>query len=264
MGIQAGSSGRDQAGVARYSIRAVERVCDILAQVYPAGQGISVSEMSESVELPNSTLFRYLTVLQDRGFIERDPATKLYYAGSFFLQNMNQHETILTSVARPILSALRDRLNVTVNLGVYRSGKVEHLLVLPSNSPLRLAAEQGSREPVHSTALGKAIAATMSPTVVTKILDVEGMGKITGNTITNHEKFFQELSNVNTLGYALDESENQLGGTCLAVALKIPLEVQAAISFSSPSAQLPTESVPRMSQYLQEAAREITQEFLLT
>ena len=74
----------------------------------------------------------------------------------------------LVAAVRPWLHRLRVRFQHTANLGVLESNGVTYLEVSRAKPGARYAAWTGSRGAIHSTALGKAIAAqlVLSPKTV--------------------------------------------------------------------------------------------------
>jgi IclR family transcriptional regulator, acetate operon repressor len=71
-------------GDSRYSIRAVERVCDLLDLLQKAPYGVSLLQAEEVTSMPKSTVFRYLATLQTRGYVERSPLSGSYRPGPAF------------------------------------------------------------------------------------------------------------------------------------------------------------------------------------
>jgi IclR family acetate operon transcriptional repressor len=231
---------RDRAG---YAIRAVQRVCDILDLLQDAADGVSLVEVAQAAELPKSSAFRYLATLESRRYVERDNATGDYRLGLAFLPLHSRQLDALTQRARPALEALRDEFEETCNLGMLDGGRVVYLDIVESMRSMRLAARRGDRDPIHSTALGKAIAADLPPDRVRAILSTEGMPKMTAHTLTTQRAYFAALEEVRRQGYALDDGENESDGRCVAVALH-GLRIPAAISLSAPATRLPLERVP--------------------
>src|SRR6266545_2925003 len=209
-----------------YSIRAVERVCDILSFLQESPRDVALLDVARVANLPKSSTFRYLVTLEERGFVERDPITCSYRAGSAFRGPRAQEPELLTRRARP------------------------HLEILESPRTLRLAPRRGDRDPIHSTALGKAIAANLPDEQVRTILAAAGLPQMTPQTITDTDAYLADLAAVRTQGYALDDREHEVDGRCVAV----PVLGTAAISLSAPATRLPLRQVTEIAAALQEIA----------
>jgi IclR family acetate operon transcriptional repressor len=244
---------------AAYSVRAVQRTLDILDALQESRQGLSLAQLAEAADLPKSSLFRYLATLQARGYVQRDGARGRFMLGRRLLPAQSLRLERLARVARSHLQAVRDRFEETVNLGVLDGTRVGYLQILESPRTMRLAARQGDRDPIHSTALGKAIASQLGPQHALRILEAEGMPRLTSRTITDPEDFLRELEDVRRLGFALDHGENEEGGHCVAVPL--PLErIRAAISLSAPAVRLSGEHEESVAAALMRTAQRLAQD----
>lgn len=243
----------------KYSIRAVDRVCDVLDLVRAAPDGVSLLTVTTETGMPKSTAFRYLTVLEERSFVERDADTSLYRLGLAFQAPDLVGFERLKRLAEPRLSRLRDDLGLTVNLGYLDGGQVVHALVYESPRQMRLAARVGERSLIHSTALGKVMVALRGEESVRSLLAMHGMPRYTEKTITDPERYLAELAGVRENGYAMDESENQIGGRCVAVAIQ-GTAVPAGLSVSAPDTQLPLDQVPAVAAQLTRTAGALTKE----
>jgi IclR family acetate operon transcriptional repressor len=234
-----------------YSIRAVDRVLDVLDVLRRRPRGASLVEVARAAGLPRSSAFRYLATLEARGYVERDAAGGVYRLGSAFPAHGRRLN--LATAARPLLEELRDRFQETINLGVLDGNAVAYLDIVESPLAIRFAARPGDRNAIHSTALGKALATQLHDDDVRQILAAEGMAPVTTATITNVEEYLRDLAGVRRRGFALDSGENEVGGGCVAVAVP-GTEVPAAISLSAPAGRLSAERVEEVAAALRETA----------
>ncbi|MGH2751012.1 MAG: IclR family transcriptional regulator [Actinomycetota bacterium] len=231
----------------RYDVRAVIRVMDILDLLQDFPGGASLLEVSEKVGMPRSSTYRYLCTLEKRGYVQRESESGLYRFGLAVVPSHGGQLEVLAARARPIMEELRDRLGETINLGVLDGSRIVYLEILESAKSVRLAARRGDRDPIHSTALGKAIASQLGEDAVRAILAAEGMPRRTSKTITSERPYLRELETVRRRGYALDMGENEEEGRCIAAPFPGG-GVRAAISLSAPAARLPLDSVERVAE----------------
>lgn len=243
-----------------YSIRAAQRVCDILDLLQERPDGVSLAHVAEVTGLPKSSAFRYLATLESRRYVERDPASGDFRLGLAFLRLQARRLDLLIQRARPRLEALRDRFEETVNLGLLDGTRVIYLDIVESPKSMRLAARPGDRDHVHSTALGKAIAAGLPEDPVKAILTSSGMPALTPNTVTDAARFFDELALVRQRGYALDNGENEPDGRCVAVPI-MGSRFPAALSFSAPVSRFPLGQVEQVAAALREVADTLVDDF---
>ncbi len=229
-----------------YSVRAAERVLDILDVLQNAPEGISLAAVASGTQLPKSSVFRYLATLEARGYVERVDGEGNYRLGLAFLPLRARHVDRLAARARPLLEELSIRFQETVNLGVLDRTRVEYVEIVESPLTMRLAARRGDRDPIHSTALGKAIAAQLREDDVRRILDAEGMPRLTSKTITDADAYIAALEQVRTRGYAVDGGENEEDARCVAVAIALT-PVPAAISLSAPAVRFSLDRVDEVA-----------------
>jgi IclR family acetate operon transcriptional repressor len=240
----------------QYSVRAVGRTLDILDTLSRAPDGLSLAAIAKEVSMPRSSVFRYLAVLESRRYVAHDPQTGTYQIGLSFFSFASPPLRALADAARPSLEHLRDTLGETINLGVLDGTRVLYVEVIESTKAMRLSARRGDRDFIHSSSLGKAIAATLPDADVRKILDSEGMPRLTSKTLTNPNAYLRGLAEVRERGYATDLSESEEGACCVAVTLVLP-RIPAAISLSSPAARFPVADLELVARQLREAATDI-------
>jgi IclR family transcriptional regulator, acetate operon repressor len=219
-----------------YSVRAVERVCLILNLLQESVNGITLNEVAQTTGLPKSSAFRYLWTLENHRYVERAEDGNLFRLGLGFVGMQSRHLEILRERARSSLQRLRDEFGETVNLGLLDGDHVIYIDIVESRRGVRLAASRGDRHPLHCTALGKAIASRLPDDRVRDLLAGTGLSKRTGNTITTTDGYFDELTKVRRLGYAIDDRENEEDGRCVAAPL-LGTHLPVAISVSGPSSR---------------------------
>ncbi|HQZ32915.1 MAG TPA: IclR family transcriptional regulator [Ilumatobacteraceae bacterium] len=241
---------------AAYPIRAVERVCDILDILQGTRDGVSLGDVATASSLPKSSTFRYLSMLEARRYVKRDAEAGLYRLGLAFHPQSTRELERLVELAGAPLARLRDMTGETANLGVLDGSVIVHHLVVESPGMMRLAARVGDRGPVHSTALGKAICATLPPERVRSILDATSMERFTDHTITSIDDYMAELERVRAAGFAVDDQENQSDGRCLAVALK-GATLPCGISISAPSSRLTPSDVASVAKMIRRTATQL-------
>lgn len=242
-----------------YTVRAVERVCSILDLLQESVDGVSLIDVAQATELPKSSAFRYLWTLEAHRYVERDPESGHYRLGLGFVAMHSRQLEVLRQRALPWLEKLRDELGETMNLGVLDGDSVIYLEIIESRRGVRLAAKRGDRDPIHATALGKAIAANISETRVREILHESGMPRRTANTITSVDDYFDELAKVRRVGYALDNGENEVDGRCVAVPI-LGTPLPAALSLSAPATRFPLQQVEEVANALMDVAGRIATE----
>ncbi len=205
------------------SHKSLREIADSLAHGEPkeAAASLRQHEISKLTTVNGTSTFRILFTLQRVGYVWRDPVTQKYQLGVRLAEAAPRATSTqaLVHVARAHLARLRDLFNETVNLGILQNDQVFYLEVLESTNPFRLALPAGSRAPVHSTALGKAIAAFLPPQRLRAMLDGYKFMRLTPSTTPNREAFIRSLARVRRRGYSLDREETTVGASCVATPI---------------------------------------------
>jgi hypothetical protein len=113
---------------------------------------------------------------------------------------------------------LRDRFNETVNLGVLDGREIVYLDMVESRRSLRMQAQLGGRDPVYSTALGKAMVAFLPEDRWGEHLPA----RLTPRTEASHSSIValrDDLRRTRERGYGLDDGENEEGVRCLGAPI---------------------------------------------
>jgi IclR family transcriptional regulator, acetate operon repressor len=238
---------------AQYSIRAVDRVCDILDVIGASDGGAALRDIAAACGMPKSSALRYLSALERRRYVERIGEGSTFRLGSaLFVGKPNTIER-LRVVAHPLLERLRDDIEETVNLGVLDGDEIAYLDIVESLHGVRLAARPETRDPLYCTALGKAILAEL-PEAEAHALVGESFRARTPRSLTSWQELQRELARVRSQGYAVDDEENEVGGRCIGIAIQ---GGRAAISLSAPSVRLTPDLVAGQAARLARTAREI-------
>ena len=225
-------------------VQTIERVSLILEMVGQNTQGMSIRDLSAGLNLPKGTIHRILSSLSYFGYIRQDQETKIYFLG-LKLMNLNaqlSNQLDFRKVAEPILRDLAERTKQTAHLVIYDRNEVVYVDKIETQQPaggLKMASRVGSRNPAHSSAVGKVLLSCFSEEALEDFLQKKGLPRRTANTITDPDAFREHLKIVRSQGYAMDEEENEKGIRCLGAPIfdgrGRPV---AAISVSGPVFQM--------------------------
>jgi IclR family transcriptional regulator, KDG regulon repressor len=204
-------------------------------------RGLAFSEIARGLPFSRTTIHRILYSLVKLGYLEKTEIGSCYCLTRKFhdLAGQGVHFRHLQSVSKPVMQTLLIRYAETVNLGSLDGGQVAYLDVAQSPSALRIAALPGDRNPVHSTALGKAILAFLPESRARAILGKHPLTRKTPRTITERAHWLERLSAVRDQRVALDMEENLAGVTCVAAPIFDNTgRVIAAFSISGPTGRM--------------------------
>ena len=241
-------------------VQSLMRALDILEAVGENARAVSLKTITERVGLPKSTVYRLLSNLESREYV-RCNADGTYQLGLKLLTVSLQVEQnfALKQATHPYLASLNVSTQETVHLGILQGGKIVYIDTIESPRSIRLVAKIGAVNPVHCTALGKALLFSHTDEEIARLLELHGMERRTEHTIRNVEDFLVEMRNSRARGYAFDEKESALDARCVGAPIYGPKgNVVAAISVSGPAARYSREMGAGVGEKLIQAAREIS------
>ncbi|CAH1650293.1 MULTISPECIES: IclR family transcriptional regulator [unclassified Chelatococcus] len=238
--VQADLGASDSTGAdagASSSVRVIDRTMRILRVLADSTDSMTLTELSQRVDLHKSTVLRFLKTLEKGGFVAAGHNGKGWRPGPVFLdirsRSIARHD--LAGLARPLMEEACSQTGETVQLAILPDTSVVYLAkVEPLDPPLKLNTQIGARRPIHCTALGKAIAAYRDPAEVDAILKEAGMPAFTARTLTSGEALHEALGKVRADGFAVDDREYNDLVSCVAAPIRNGEgTVVAALSISS-------------------------------
>jgi len=236
----------------------LHKTLDILETLKKSRSGMGLTDMARSMSMPKATVYRILSTLEARGYLDRDAAGSYRISTKLFtLQNEVSSLQRLLQIAPPILQELSNRCRETVNLGMLDGGEVLVIATVESPQSVRMASKVGNRRCVHTTALGKALLASLTDQSIRRLVQTKGLAKLTPNSITSTSRLLDEIRLVRKQGYAIDNQENELEGRCVAVGITGLPEICAALSISGPVFRTDLRRLRSLVPLLKEACREL-------
>ena len=225
------------------------------------GRPKGITEIAKKLNLGKSTVHRLLVTLEEKGYVDQDPETEKYKLGLKLVElgNIVLLNLELRSQAAPCLKRLMERSGQTVHLAILDQGDIIYIDKVESMGAIKMASYIGRRGYVHSSALGKAIAAYLPEEQVRRILETKGMPRLTPNTITSFSEFKSHLERVRQQGYAVDDIENEEAIRCIAAPIfNYAGTVVAAVSVSGTVLKVTIDRVAELARMVVECAEEIS------
>ena len=144
-----------------YIVQPVMKALQVLEHVARQSHEVTLTEIVSELKLPKTTVFRYLQTLSAASFLHHDQRRDRYGVGLRFraLAKADKNLQRLRVLAQPEMLGLMETFNETVNLGVLSDRHIVYVDMVEPQRTARIHARVGDRHPVHSTSLGKAIAA---------------------------------------------------------------------------------------------------------
>lgn len=222
-------------GPGRGRVQSVDRAFALLDALSRRGGRASLGELAADTGLAAATAHRLCATLAESGHLRRD-ARRDYLLGPRLQRIGDAAQRATISWAEPVLAAVVAGTGETANMAVREADGVVYLAQVPSPHSMRMFTEVGRRVEVHCTAVGKALVADDDDDAIRAMLGRAGMRRYTHATITDPEHLLDQIRRIRRSGYATDESEQEEGVRCVAIAVGSG-EAAFAISASGPEAR---------------------------
>ncbi|WP_298183389.1 IclR family transcriptional regulator [Saccharomonospora sp.] len=198
------------------------RVFALLRAFDPAHPRLSLTELAQRAELPLATAHRLVGQLEQQRALERDEDG--YYRIGLLLWELGSLARVSSrfrEVALPFLQDLYEATRENIHLAVRDGFDALYVEKLSGHRSVPTISRLGTRLPLHSTGVGKALLAHAEPEVIQSYVE-RNLVRHTRYTITERGRLLRELRTTVTRGYALTNEEMTLG-SC-SVAVPIPAE----------------------------------------
>lgn len=199
------------------SLRTAKDIVEFLIE----NDGAGVTETAERLDRPLSTTHEYLRTLTELGYIIR--GEEEYYVSSLHLSIGTRvlKQDKLYATAKPEIDRFAAETGNQVGLVKEENGYGITLFSVENNDSIQVEPKAGDRNPLHISAAGKAILATLPHERAKEIVDRTGLEATTENTITDEETLFEELETIREQGYAISREEDIVGINEVAVPIAV-------------------------------------------
>jgi IclR family acetate operon transcriptional repressor len=244
-------------------VPSVDRAFDLLELLTLSDQGLTLSEVSQKLQIPRSSAHYLIQSLAYRGYLERNPAGRAYILGLRVANFANSApaRSQLRLASNPYLQGIVKKLGLTAQLGVLDGGEALVIDRVAAPTDVRFDSWVGRHFELHCTALGKALIAHLPDSELKKLFEGRGMPRHNPNTICSLEAVRAQLAEVRANGYASDNEEHELGVRCVAAPIFNYLgNTVAAICVFSSITRFPAWQVPAVGKLVISAASEVSRQ----
>ena len=234
----------------------------VVLELLAARGPLTMAELGRASGLNRTMIFRLLRALDEMGYVAHDAVRRHYGLGLRLLElgSAVAARLDLVTVARPLLAELREETQETVNLGVLDGNEIVYVAMMESPLGLRMSARLGSRDPIHSTSLGKAVLAFLpAPERAALVASLPSLPCLTPHTIVDAAALEIDLARTRERAYALDDEENEPGARCVGVpVLDSEGRPLAGLSVSGPVGRIDPARADWIASRLWQASRELS------
>lgn len=243
-----------------FSTPSLDRALAVLQCLGGHPQGLTLSEIAESLKLSVNFVYRVTQSLVSHGYLVRD-AEKRFSVGSAMLKLCQPviDDVPLTEAALPAMRWLSDQTGEAAHLGILSGFEGIVLERVIGRAMIKFYVERGTRFPIHTSGPGKAMLAFMPEAERDEIIAGMKFERFQPWTIANHKDFLQCLDLVRAQGYAVDAGEHLEGHNCLAAPIfDAEGHAIASLWITGPSQRLSEERMLKLAPVVKQAGHMAT------
>jgi len=244
----------------------VHKTFTVLEHFTPQKPEWGVTELAKALGSNKSTVYRFLSDMQQIGVLKQDANSEKYSLGLklFELGNRVHIQSAFVEKTHPQLVKVALSITETVHIAILKNDRIFYVDKVESPQGLKISSHIGSDGPIHATGLGKVLLAFGLPKKngvdMTESLLPNNLAAFTENTITDSKTLLKELIKVRKQGYAIDWEEFEIGLICVAVPIFNQRgEIVASLSASGPTNRFKESNVKNYVTILKEGASAIQQ-----
>jgi IclR family acetate operon transcriptional repressor len=245
---------------AQNSIQSLDRALEVL-DTLALSNGLSLTEIATRLDQSPATMYRVLSTLEAREFVEIEPITQAWHIGpmAFRLGSAFLRRSSVAERSRPAMRELMAATGETSNLGIQRQGDVMFIGQVETHESIRAFFPPGTLSPMPASGIGKALLSRLGDDALDRFLKTYPMLRFTEKTITDADALKAELARIRDLGYAFDDEEKTLGMRCVAAPiLNIYGEAVAGLSVSGPTLRMPSDKIEALGALVKDAADKVS------
>ena len=221
--------------------RSVTRILGLFEILAKAPNGLSLAELSSTLESPKSSLLTLLRPLVAEGYLNH--ASSRYHLGPFIYRLAGN---ILATrnfpkMMRPYIQELATRTGESVYLSVIDvdSQTVTHIDGIDSQNPVRYVSPLGAPRPLHCTAPGRLLLAYQNENVQEHYLKTAKLKAMTWRTVTDRNTLKKQLKEILENGISISISELSEGAAGIAAPVfDTDGSVAAALVIAAPAERM--------------------------
>jgi len=219
----------------QYHLKAITRALDVLECFSDERSNLGLKEISELMDLPESSLFRILLTLENRGYLTQNADGSYCLPPKLLFGKLHDRAERARIIVRPFLQQLASRFDETASLAYLFGDRIQALDTVETFHEIRMTNKPGRVLPPHCSSLGKVITAFQDAQQIDRILETYGLYRRTENTVVDRQALLAEFEATRKRGYAVDREETVMGGVCIGAAITVDKSpVTLALSLSTP------------------------------
>jgi len=223
---------------AKNPVQAADRTLRILKTLYELEQA-GVTELADHLDMNKGTVHHHLSTLENREYVVKNGQKYQLGLRLFEMGVQTRRQTELYSVAKEHIDELAVQTGEMANLMIEEHGRGTYIYISRGEQAIKLDTKIGTRQYLHTSALGKTILAQMTDEQFNEVLEQHGLPRETPNTVTDRRVLKEKLKKIRERGVAFDGEERAEGIRCVAAPITDNHDkLRGAVSVSGPSTRM--------------------------
>jgi DNA-binding IclR family transcriptional regulator len=235
---------------------AAHKALDILLLFRHRRTQYSVEEMSHLLDIPRSTIYRYVRILCEKGLLEKTGSAE-YGLGLALIElgrNALSSNRELRLIVLPSMKRIAEEVGESVSLMRLYNRRAVCIESIEGRQALRVTIERGRTQPLHAGASSKVLLASIPEDEWHDLLDLP-LQRFTATTITELADLQVDIGRVRQHGFCVSDGEIDVGARAVAVPLvNTRGDTVAALSIEAPASRMDDHTVQRYVKLLQHEA----------
>ena len=220
------------------TIESVERTFEVIHELED-GSGKTLTEISDSLDIPKSSIHRHLSTLQELGAVALEDGQ--YYLGLEFLRlgTLARYRHDAQGTIKDGIRFIAQETDERAQYMVWEHDAVIYLYRELGNRAVSTDTKTGKWMPVHATSGGKLLLAYLPSEEREQYFASQELERYTENTITDLDELREQLQIVRHQRYCINDQEYIDGLRAISVPVRNTTnEVIGAIGVSGPRNRL--------------------------
>ncbi|MFQ5850357.1 MAG: IclR family transcriptional regulator [Candidatus Binatia bacterium] len=229
-----------------------------------AHQPVEVRRLAELLSMPLPTVYRFISSLEENGYVERLSGNAKYQLGLAFVRlgAIALRPFRLSDFVHPVLKDVAMRTGESVSFQIRRGTDAICLDYVESDHSIRLSMRVGQLTPLYAGSGPKVLLAHADEGERERIIRECMLKRIGPKTIRSKQRLRQRLNSIAQRGY--DISQEELTENARGVAVPVfdsSSKVIAALTVSGPKYRMGRRQLLNTLAVLRDAARELSNKF---
>ncbi|MEG0804274.1 MAG: IclR family transcriptional regulator [Pygmaiobacter sp.] len=241
-------------------IQSLMRAMDLLEILKDTEKAFSISELSERIALPPSTVHRILQTFCARKYVTKDEVSHLYRLGPALISlgTAASHNLRLQDMAKPILTSLSHSTGEDAFLIIRAGNKGLVLDKVEGANILKVVEKFGSAVDLHCGAIRKALLAYQGDEFIENYIKIK-LSPATEITSPTPDELRASLARIRERGVSFSCGDYMLDGIGVgAPVFTIDGSVIASIGIIAPKARIRNEHEAEVTELVKQHAEELS------